>query len=80
MRALGLYVSEPTNYISQTQKFAEPGYFYLNHHDGVIKYINISSHPMGGRINVDNLIAGVTFSRQNEIDHPEFKSVIWGSK
>jgi len=79
MRTLGLYISDPTNYISQTQKFSEPGYFYLNQ-DGAIMYIDISSHPMGGRINVDNLIAGVIFSRQNIIDHPEFKSVVWGSK
>lgn len=80
MKVLGLYISEPTNYIPQTQKFAEPGYFYLNQQDGTIKYIDISSHPMGGRINVDNLIAGINFARQNVIDHPEFKSVVWGSK
>ena len=45
MRVLGLYVSDPTNYIEQTFPFSEPAYFYLTA-DSTIKYIDISSHPM----------------------------------
>jgi hypothetical protein len=34
---------------------------------------------MGGRVNIDNLVAGYSWSKQNAIDHPEFASVVWGS-
>ena len=45
MRTLGLYVSSPTDYIEQSFNFAEPAYFYLTA-DGLMKYIDVSSHPM----------------------------------
>ena len=45
MRALGLYVSSPTDYIEQSFNFAEAAYFYLTA-DGLMKYIDVSSHPM----------------------------------
>lgn len=78
IRQLGLYVSEPTNYIPQTHRFSEPGYFFLTP-DNKIKYVSISSHPMGGRINVDNLLAGFNWSLQEAKTRPEFASVVWGS-
>ena len=66
MRTLGLYVSDPTDYIPQTFKFSEPAYFFLDG-DNVIRYIDVASHPMGGRVNVDNLLAGVAFVKQTSL-------------
>jgi len=34
---------------------------------------------MGGRPDVDAIIAGLGWVKQNSIDHPEFKAVTWGS-
>ena len=39
-----------------------------------IKYRCESSHPMGGRPDVDAIIAGYNWSLQNAIDHPEYKA------
>ncbi len=50
MHELGLYVSDPTNYIAQSHRFAEPGYFFLTS-TSKIQYVSIASHPMGGRVN-----------------------------
>lgn len=79
MRTLGTYVSSPTHYIEQEHEFSEPAYFVLNA-DNTIRYIDIASAPFGGRVNVDNLIAGLTYVTQREKDEPEFGRVIWGSK
>ena len=71
MRQLGLYVSNPKNYQPQTHEFSEPAYFVLDAHSN-IKYRCESSHPMGGRPDVDAILAGVAWSAQNAIEHPEF--------
>jgi len=78
MRVLGLYVSDPTNYIEQKHRFAEPGYFVLNP-ENQLKYVALSSHPMGGRVNVDALLAGYNWSQGRIKEAPEFASVFWGS-
>ena len=78
MRTLGLYVSNPTHYIEQSFRFSEPAYFFLTP-DNTIKYLCISSHPMGGRVNIDDLSAGYSWSLQNAKEHPEFAKVVWGS-
>ena len=78
IRELGLYVSNPTHYIPQTHKFSEPAYFFLTP-DNIIKYVAISSHPMGGRVNVDHLLAGLNWSLEKAKAEPEFASVVWGS-
>ena len=78
IRALGLYVSSPTNYISQTQQFSEPAFFLLTP-DNKIKYAAVASFPMGGRVDVDTLLAGFNWSLANAKEHPEFASVVWGS-
>lgn len=44
-----------------------------------IRYSCVSSHPMGGRPNVDALLAGLAFVKQKSLEHPEFNSVTWGS-
>ena len=36
--------------------------------------------PMGGRINVDNYIAGYQYSTQRALEQPEFSGVVWGSE
>ena len=78
MYQLGLYVSDPTNYIPQTHRFSEPAYFFLTT-ENKIQYVSIASHPMGGRVNVDHLIAGYQYSTQRAKDEPAFGLVIWGS-
>ena len=78
MHQLGLYVSDPTNYIAQTHRFSEPGYFFLTA-TSKIQYVSIASHPMGGRVNVDHLIAGYQWSVQRAKESPEFANVVWGS-
>ena len=79
MRTLGLYVSDPKDYQPQKHRFSEPAYFVLTR-DNIIKYVCISSHPMGGRINVDALLAGVNWSEQELKKNPAFSNVMWGSK
>lgn len=78
MRKLGLYVSDPTNYIPQTQQFAEPGYIVLQP-DGIIKYRAEASHPMGGRPNIDALLTGFNYSRQRSIDDVAYRGHVWGA-
>ena len=78
MRQLGLYVSDPTAYIPQTHRFAEPGYFFLNS-DNTIRYIDISSSPIGGRPNIDVLLMVHGYVTQRAAQEPEFKRVVWGS-
>ena len=78
MHELGLYVSDPTNYIAQSHRFAEPGYFFLTS-TSKIQYVSIASHPMGGRVNVDHLIAGYEWSVQRAKESAEFANVVWGS-
>eukprot|EP01040_Poterioochromonas_malhamensis_P014333 gene14333-15857_t len=78
MHQLGLYVTDPTNYISQNHRLAEPGYFFLTAMSK-IQYVSIASHPMGGRVNVDHLIAGYEWSVQRAKESPEFANVVWGS-
>jgi len=79
IRALGLYLSDPTDYIPQTHRFSEPAYIVLNE-DSTIKYIDVSSHPMGGRVNVDNLLAGYAWAKEEEKSRPDFARVVWGGK
>lgn len=78
MTQLGVFISDPTHYLPQTHRFSEPASFFLKP-DGTIKYLEYASMPMGGRINIDNYIAGYKWSTQNAIEHPEFASVVWGS-
>ena len=78
MHQLGLYVSDPTNYIPQKHRFAEPAYFFLTA-ENKIQYVSVASHPMGGRVNVDHLIAGYQYSTQRAKDEPSFGLVIWGA-
>lgn len=78
MRTLGLFISHPKNYQPQEQEFCEPAYFLLTP-DNRIKYMELASMPMGGRVNVDSLIAGYKWSLGNIDEHPEFASVVWGS-
>ena len=79
MRSLGLYVSDPKDYQPQKFRFSEPGYYFLSR-DNTIKYVCIASHPMGGRINVDALLAGVNWSETEVKSNPSFQNVVWGSK
>ena len=72
MRTLGIYISNPKNYQPQTHSFAEPAYFVLDE-QSVIKYRCESSHPMGGRPDVDAILAGYNWSQQNAVEHPEYK-------
>ncbi|MBA4078250.1 MAG: hypothetical protein C0508_24700, partial [Cyanobacteria bacterium PR.023] len=60
MHRLGLYVSDPKNYIEQPQLFAEPAYILLSQ-DGNIRYRAEASHPMGGRPNIDALLMGFNY-------------------
>ena len=78
MKTLGLFISHPRNYQPQKQEFSEPAYFLLTS-DNKIKYMELASMPMGGRVNIDNLIAGYKWSLKNIEEHPEFASVVWGS-
>lgn len=75
IRSLGLYVSDPTHYIPQTHRFAEPAYFFLLP-DNRIQYITISNHPMGGCVNVDTLPAGYKWSKQNAKENPAFATYL----
>jgi peroxiredoxin len=79
IREMGLYVSAPTNYIEQEQSFSEPGYFFLNP-DNSIRYIDVASAPFGGRVNIDYLINGFGWVKEQERTRPGFKTVMWGSK
>lgn len=79
MRFLGLYVTDPLNYIAQGHPFCEPAYFLLLP-DSTIKFIDIASHPTGGQVDVDKLIAGLKWQDSLATCQPAFKSVIFGSK
>ena len=78
IRALGLYVSNPTNYIDQTFSFAEPAFFLLNP-DNSMRYITISNNPMGGRVNVDHLLMGYNYVIERSQTDAGFSKVVWGS-
>ncbi len=78
MRALGLYVSDPTHYIEQRHRFSEPAYFFLLP-DGRIQYVTVANHPMGGRVDVDALLAGYGWSQQKARETPEFATYLWGT-
>jgi len=79
MRLLGLYISDPKDYQPQTHRFAEPAYFLLDS-DNTLRYLSYGSHPMGGRVNVDNLLAGLAWVKEETARNPAFQDVIWGSK
>lgn len=80
MHAMGVYVSDPRNYQPFDWRFAEPAWFLLGPApEGTIKYVDVSSCPLGGRVNVDHLLAGMAWVEQNTKEHPEFASVVWGS-
>jgi peroxiredoxin len=79
MRDLGLYVSSPKDYQPQDHLFSEPAFFLLTP-TGIIRYVEVASFPMGGRPNVDNLIAGVQWVEEEKQRVPAFADNIWGSK
>jgi peroxiredoxin len=78
MRTLGLYISEPTNYIEQTFIFAEPAFFFLNG-DNTIRYISVANNPVAGRVNVDHLLMANSYVQGRLKTDPAFASVVWGS-
>lgn len=80
MRQLGVYVSDPKNYQPQTYAFAEPAFFVLDGASGVIKYRAEASCPMGARPDVDALLMGFAWSKQNAVEHPEYAGHVWGNK
>ncbi len=57
MRILGLYVSDHNDGLGQSYHLSEPAYILI-HGDNTIKSIDISSHPGGGRVNIDRLLEG----------------------
>jgi peroxiredoxin len=79
MRTLGLYISDPKDYQPQTHRFAEPAYFLLDA-DNSIRYLSYGSHPMGGRVNVDDLLAGVNWVKEEGERNAAFKDYKWGTK
>jgi peroxiredoxin len=80
MRALGVYMSDPKNYQPQAYAFAEPAFFVLEGVSGVIKYRAEASCPMAARPDVDALLAGFAWSKQNAVEHPEYAGHVWGNK
>ena len=80
MRALGVYVSDPKHYQPQEYAFAEPAFFVLDGASGVIKYRCEGSCPMAARPDVDALLAGFAWSKQNAVEHPEYAGHVWGNK
>jgi hypothetical protein len=80
MRALGVYVSDPKNYQPQSYAFAEPAFFVLDGPSGAIKYRAEASCPMGARPDVDALLMGFAWSKQNAVEHPEYAGHVWGNK
>lgn len=80
MRSLGTYVSDPKNYQPQTYPFSEPAFFVLDGSTGAIKYRCEASCPMAGRPDVDAVLAGFAWSKQNAIEHPEYVGHVWGAK
>ncbi len=79
MRSFGLYVSDPKDYQPQTHRFCEPAYFLLTP-ENKIRYACVASFPMGGRVNVDDLLKGVNWVIGEIERNPAFQDVIWGSK
>ncbi|ORY45899.1 hypothetical protein BCR33DRAFT_715929 [Rhizoclosmatium globosum] len=55
MKQLGVYVSAPTNYIEQEQLFSEPAWFLVLS-NGLIKFLDYSSVPFGGRPDVERVV------------------------
>ncbi len=78
MHKLGLYVSDPKNYIDQPQLFAEPAYILLAS-DGTIRYRAEASHPMGGRPNIEVLLMGCNYVKQRSLEDPAFAKHTWGA-
>jgi peroxiredoxin len=79
MRTLGLYISDPKGYQPQAHVFAEPAYFLLDA-DNSIRYLSYGSHPMGGRVNVDSLLAGINWVKDEGERNAAFKDYKWGTK
>ena len=79
MHTLGLYISDPKDYQPQTHRFAEPAYVPLDA-DNTIRYLCYGSHPMGGRVNVDSLPAGVNWVKDEGERNAAFKDYKWGTK
>ena len=81
MRSLGVYVSDPKNYQPQSYAFAEPAFFVLDGAaGGVIKYRAESSCPLAARPDVDALLMGYAWIKQNAVEHPEYVGHVWGNK
>eukprot|EP01034_Spumella_vulgaris_P023752 gene23752-30009_t len=78
MRTLGVYISDPTDQIEQTFKFAEPAFFLLNN-DGTIRYISIANNPVAGRVNVDTLLMANAYVTSRSATDLKFAKVVWGS-
>mmetsp|Transcript_15335 Transcript_15335/g.14713 ORF Transcript_15335/g.14713 Transcript_15335/m.14713 type:complete len:179 (+) Transcript_15335:162-698(+) len=76
MRQLGLFVSSPIGYIDQAHVFAEPGYFLITPKND-IRYMTISSSPVGGRVDIDTVLMGFAF---NKSKGPEFEAYRWGNQ
>lgn len=78
MRRLGLFVSDPTNYIPQKHRFNEPAWF-LTREDGTIRYVDVGSAPLAGRPHLGFIMGGIQYVRKTIIERPEFATVVWGS-
>lgn len=61
-----------------TDLFSEPAYFIINP-NGTVRYLCISSHPMGGRPNVEALLMGLDFVKKTLVKDPEFEDSLWGA-
>lgn len=79
MHSLGLYVTDPRKNVARAHPFCEPGYILL-YPDSTIKYIDISSHPFGGRIDLDEMLSQLSQDEIESASDPELKRVIWGSR
>eukprot|EP00960_Hanusia_phi_P011718 341815-Hanusia_phi.AAC.7 len=78
MQKMGLFISDPTNYIEQKHKFSEPAWFFVKD-DGSVRYLDIGSAPMCARPVPDSIIMAVKWVREQVKTRPEFAKVVWGS-
>merc|ERR1711916_274068 len=79
MSQLGVYISNPTNYIPQKQNFSEPAWFFINPSQ-TVHYVDYASAPFAGRVNPEHLIMGYSYVKDRAAKEPEgFAKVVWGS-
>lgn len=75
----GVFVSPPeSSHLPRSGAFSEPAYFVLDR-TGEVRYECLSSHPMGGRPNVEALLMGLAYVRDNAAANPDAELVTWGS-